>query len=130
MGSLIDFWRQRDEVEFIGVDDISVRFVRFRVQYYDRVVVICSGRIESYVKYAELVYDLFYLGFDVLIIDYRGQGRFGRLLVDSYFGYVNRFNDYVDDLAVFWQQEVQFGSWRKRYILVYSMGGAIFILFL
>ncbi len=24
-----DFWRQRDEAEFTGVDDIPVRFVRF-----------------------------------------------------------------------------------------------------
>lgn len=33
-----------------------------------------SGRIESYVKYAELAYDLFHSGFDVLIIDHRGGG--------------------------------------------------------
>ena len=64
MGPLTDFWRQRDEAEFTGVDDIPVRFVRFRAQHHDRVVVICPGRIESYVKYAELAYDLFHLGFD------------------------------------------------------------------
>ena len=40
------------------------------------------------------------------------------------------FNDYVDDLAAFWQQEVQPGPWRKRYILAHSMGGAISTLFL
>ena len=28
MGPLTDFWRQRDEAEFTGVDDIPVRFVR------------------------------------------------------------------------------------------------------
>ena len=127
---LTDFWRQRDEAEFTGVDDIPVRFVRFRAQHHDRVVVICPGRIESYVKYAELAYDLFHLGFDVLIIDHRGQGRSGRLLADPHLGHVNRFNDYVDDLAAFWQQEVQPGPWRKRYILAHSMGGAISTLFL
>ena len=111
MGPLTDFWRQRDEAEFTGVDDIPVR-------------------IESYVKYAELAYDLFHLGFDVLIIDHRGQGRSGRLLGDPHLGHVNRFNDYVDDLAAFWQQEVQPGPWRKRYILAHSMGGAISTLFL
>ena len=62
MGPLTDFWRQRDEAEFTGVDDIPVRFVRFRAQHHDRVVVICPGRIESYVKYAELAYDLFSRG--------------------------------------------------------------------
>jgi lysophospholipase len=29
------------------------------------------------VKYAELAYDLFHSGFDVMIIDHRGQGRSG-----------------------------------------------------
>ena len=28
---------------------------------HDRVIVVCPGRIESYVKYAELAYDLFHL---------------------------------------------------------------------
>lgn len=46
MGPLTDFWRQRDEAEFTGVDDIPVRFVRFRAQHHDRVIVICPGRIE------------------------------------------------------------------------------------
>ena len=36
MGPLTDFWRQRDEAEFTGVDDIPVRFVRFRAQHHDR----------------------------------------------------------------------------------------------
>lgn len=75
-----------------------------------------SRRIESYVKYAELAYDLFHSGFDVLIIDHRGQGRSGRMLSDPHRGHVDNFNDYVDDLTAFWQQEVLPGPWRKRYI--------------
>ena len=59
MGPLTDFWRQREEAEFKGVDDVPVRFVRFCAQHNDRLVLICPGRIESYVKYAEVAYDLF-----------------------------------------------------------------------
>ncbi|VFS71917.1 lysophospholipase L2 [Raoultella planticola] len=29
MGPLTDFWHQREEAEFRGVDDVPVRFVRF-----------------------------------------------------------------------------------------------------
>ncbi|HFZ8996562.1 TPA: lysophospholipase L2 [Citrobacter freundii] len=130
MGPLTDFWHQREEAEFTGVDNVPVRFVRFCAKHNDRVIVICPGRIESYVKYAELAYDLFYLGFDVLIIDHRGQGRSGRLLSDAHRGHVDSFTDYVDDFTAFWQQEVQSGPWRKRYILAHSMGGAIATLFL
>ena len=75
MGPLTDFWRQREEAEFKGVDDVPVRFVRFCAQNHDRLVLICPGRIESHVKYAEVAYDLFHSGFDVMIIDHRGQGR-------------------------------------------------------
>ncbi|KMV32795.1 MULTISPECIES: lysophospholipase L2 [Franconibacter] len=130
MGPLTDFWQQREEDEFMGVDDVPVRFVRFCAPGNDRVIVVCPGRIESYVKYAELAYDLFYCGFDVLIIDHRGQGRSGRLLEDTHRGHVVNFSDYVDDLERFWQQEVASGPWRKRYVLAHSMGGAITTLFL
>ena len=130
MGPLTDFWQQREEDEFMGVDDVPVRFVRFCAPGNDRVIVVCPGRIESYVKYAELAYDLFYCGFDVLMIDHRGQGRSGRLLEDTHRGHVVNFSDYVDDLERFWQQEVASGPWRKRYVLAHSMGGAITTLFL
>ncbi|MDU2939659.1 lysophospholipase L2 [Superficieibacter sp. 1612_C1] len=130
MGPLTDFWRQREEAEFTGVDNVPVRFVRFHAPENDRVIVVCPGRIESYVKYAELAYDLFHMGFDVLIIDHRGQGRSGRLLSDTHRGHVVNFSDYVDDFAAFWEQEVQPGPWRKRYILAHSMGGTIATLFL
>ncbi len=130
MGPLTDFWRQREEAEFKGVDDVPVRFVRFCAQNNDRLVLICPGRIESYVKYAEVAYDLFHSGFDVMIIDHRGQGRSGRLLSDTHRGHVVNFSDYVDDLAALWQQQVVPGHWRKRFILAHSMGGAIATLFL
>lgn len=130
MGPLTDFWRAREEAEFTGVDNVPVRFVRFCAPGNDRVIVVCPGRIESYVKYAELAYDLFHLGYDVLIIDHRGQGLSGRMLEDTHRGHVVNFSDYVDDLAAFWQQEVASGPWRKRYILAHSMGGAISELFL
>lgn len=129
-GPLSDFWHQREEAEFKGVDNIPLRFVRFRAGTHDRVVVICPGRIESYVKYAELAYDLFHSGFDVVMIDHRGQGRSGRLLTDTHRGHVVNFSDYVDDLATFWQQEIAPGHWRRRFILAHSMGAAIATLFL
>ena len=70
-GPLTDFWRQREEAEFIGVDNVPVRFVRFHAATNDRVFVVCPVRIESYVKSAELAQDLFNLGFDMLIIALR-----------------------------------------------------------
>lgn len=81
-------------------------------------------------KYAEVAYDLFNAGYDVLVIDHRGQGRSERILNDTHRGHVVKFSDYVDDLAAFWQREIAPGRWRQRFILAHSMGGAIVTLFL
>lgn len=69
-GPLLDFWRLREEGEFSGVGGVPIRFVRFRSARHQRVVVISPGRIESYVKYPEVAYDLFHCGYDVMILDH------------------------------------------------------------
>lgn len=129
-GPLLDFWRRREEGEFIGTQGLPIRFVRLRSPRHDKVVVISSGRIESYVKYPEVAYDLFLCGYDVMIIDHRGQGRSGRLLADTHRGHVLQFEDYVSDFAFFWQKFVAAGHYKRRFALAHSMGGAILALFL
>lgn len=106
-GTLLEFWRQREEGEFPGVDGVPIRFVRFSAPQHTRLVVVFPGRIESYVKYGEVAYDLFQAGYDVLIMDHRGQGRSGRVLQDGHRGHVIRFADYVDDVEQFWLLFVQ-----------------------
>ncbi len=129
-GPLLDFWRLREEGEFSGVDGVPIRFVRFRSARHQRVVVVSPGRIESYVKYPEVAYDLFHCGYDVVIVDHRGQGRSGRLLADTHRGHVVNFADYVDDFEQLWQREVESRGYRQRFALAHSMGGAILAQFL
>lgn len=129
-GPLLDFWRLREEGEFIGVGGVPIRFVRFRSARHQRVVVVSPGRIESYVKYPEVAYDLFQCGYDVMILDHRGQGRSGRLLADTHRGHVINFSDYVDDFTQFYQQEVKPRGYRQSFALAHSMGGAILAQFL
>ncbi|GKW11496.1 lysophospholipase L2 [Pectobacterium sp. IFB5596] len=124
-GELLDFWRQREEGEFSGVDAVPIRFVRFTAPQHDKIVVVFSGRIESYVKYSEVAYDLFHHGYDVLIMDHRGQGRSGRMLQDGHRGHVLRFSDYVDDAETLCQQHLDVKRYTRRFALAHSMGGAI-----
>lgn len=65
-------------------------------------------------KYAELAYDLFHSGFDVLIIDHRGQGRSGRGVFGLRIVVMAKFSDYVDDLEA---------SGSKRYYRVAGASG-------
>ena len=90
-GPLLDFWRQREECEFTGIENVPIRYVRFTSPEHDKVILIVPGRIESYVKYPELAYDLWHCGYDIVIVDHRGQGRSGRLLKDAHRGHVVHF---------------------------------------
>ncbi|WP_407263398.1 serine aminopeptidase domain-containing protein [Klebsiella pneumoniae] len=80
-----------------------------------------------------MAYDLFHCGFDVMIIDHRGQGRSGRLLSNTHRGHVVNFSDYVDDLAALWRQQVV-PAWftgENGFILALILwAGAIATLFL
>ncbi|MGE9553207.1 lysophospholipase L2 [Erwinia amylovora] len=127
-GPLLDFWQTREEGEFAGVGNVIIRYVRFISPQHDKVILLCPGRIESYVKYPELAWDLFHCGYDVVIIDHRGQGRSGRLLQDSHRGHVEEFNHYVDDLETLYLKEIISRHYRHRYALAHSMGGAIMAL--
>lgn len=142
-GTLLDFWRQREEGEFPGVDGVPICFVRFSAPSHNRLVVVFPGRIESYVKYGEVAYDLFQAGYDVLIMDHRGQGRSGRMLQDGHRGHVLRFTDYVDDVEQFWLRYVQPDApakdlasvdpsprYTRVFAIAHSMGGAILAHFL
>lgn len=129
-GPLLDFWRRREECEFTGVGNLNIRYVRFTSPQHRRVILIVPGRIESYIKYPELAYDLFHCGYDVVIIDHRGQGRSDRLLADSHRGHVVEFSHYVDDLETLYEKEIANSNYQQRYVLAHSMGGAILALFL
>ncbi|WP_426207039.1 lysophospholipase L2 [Providencia sp. PROV272] len=124
-GPLLDFWLRREEAEFLGVDDVPIRYVRFTHSLNNKAVVISPGRSESYMKYPEVAYDFYHLGFDVFIIDHRGQGRSGRMLDDPQKGHVEKFTDYIDDFAKFVELEVQCRHYLKCYALAHSMGSAI-----
>jgi lysophospholipase len=61
-------------------------------------VVILQGRAEFIEKYFETIADLREAGFDVCAFDWRGQGGSGRLIHDPAKGYIESFEQYVDDL--------------------------------
>lgn len=129
-GPLLSFWQQRREGEFTGVDNVKIRYVNFCSPRHQRAIVLISGRIESYIKYPEVIYDLYYNGYDVWCMDHRGQGASGRMLNDTNRGHVVKFDDYVDDLSVFIHQIVRPERYNNTYAMAHSMGGAILSLFL
>ena len=149
-GEIADFWQQGEFAHFSGAKASRINYAFFLHKEHlnpsndngKKCLVISPGRSEGYLKYKELSFDLFKLGFNVFLIDHRGQGLSERALANPHKGYVENFQYYVDDLATFiarvvsphctferkssvngkstFDQKVQ-----KPYLLAHSMGGAI-----
>ena len=61
--TLPDFWRQHAvESAFKGKDGVTIRYAALRQAKVDRAILIVNGRVESYLKYQELAWDLWRQG--------------------------------------------------------------------
>ena len=93
-------------------------------------IVISQGRNESVLKYKELAFDLSKQGYDIFLIDHRGQGFSSRLGGDAYRGHIQEFEDYVTDLSTFVDSLRLTTHYQSRFLLAHSMGGTINALYL
>ncbi len=88
-------------------------------------VAILPGRAEFIEKYFEVTGELLSRGFDVAILDWRGQGRSGRLAANPRKGHIGNFKSYELDLNAFTGQILQPFCRRPWFALAHSMGAAI-----
>ncbi|MFS1701523.1 alpha/beta fold hydrolase [Alteromonas sp. AMM-1] len=120
------FWQQQvTQGQFVGRGDVLVHYAFCIPEAARATVVISSGRIESLLKYQEVIYDLFHQGFAVFILDHRGQGLSGRMRDNPHLGFVNHFDEYVADMAHFLNQVVLPNQKGQLNLLCHSMGSAI-----
>jgi lysophospholipase len=120
------FWQ--DSVQqgtFFGKSEIEIAYAYVLHPEPIGSIVISTGRIECYLKYKEVIYDLYQNGYSVFIHDHRGQGLSGRMLDNPQIGYVGCFADYVSDFKQFIDQVVRENGQHKPKLLCHSMGGAI-----
>ena len=133
---IADFWKQGQFKHFAGVNESRINYASFINKKNPRCLVISPGRSEAYLKYKELAYDLYQQGFNIYVLDHRGQGISQRLLDNPHKGYVKDFENYVIDLHTFIEtvvnpvcrnesrntdQKIK----TKPYLLAHSMGGMI-----
>jgi lysophospholipase len=113
---------------FEGVENVDIAYAYVLHPQSRGAVVISSGRIESSIKYKEVVYDLYQNGYSVFIHDHRGQGLSGRMLNNPHIGYVGNFDEYVADFKNFIDKIVTEKTQQKPNLLCHSMGGTIGVL--
>ncbi len=121
-------WQRGNFSYFIANDGIKIHYAAFNLDRSKPSIVLSPGRGEGYLKYKELACDLINQGYQLFIIDHRGQGLSDRLLNNPYKGYVNQFDQYADDLYQFINKIVMpCCQHSKPFLLAHSMGGAIAI---
>jgi len=124
------WWLNVELGEFVGVNNINISYAYFYQEANSRDLVISPGRCESFLKYKELCYNFSQQGYNIFILDHRGQGTSQRMLVNRHKGYVQHFDHYANDLHTFIctvvNAKAKLRSASKRpYLLAHSMGGAI-----
>ena len=127
---ILAFWKQHANSHYFqGVDDKTIHSISI-ISGNDKAIVISQGRNESVLKYKEVAYDLHQQGYDIFLIDHRGQGFSERFGGDQHRGYVEEFQDYVIDLNSYINSLQLDEKYTQRYLLSHSMGGAISALYL
>lgn len=127
---ITDFWEKNAVFHsFNGVNNKQVSTVSL-LAGNSNVIVISQGRNESVLKYKELAFELSQQGYDLYLIDHRGQGFSERLGGDSDRGHVENFQNYVDDFNTYISSLELESRYQHRYLLSHSMGGTINALYL
>jgi lysophospholipase len=115
---------------FAGVDGVRIRYAAFEAEAETAALVILPGCPESFIKYAELIYDLQPLTYSIYLMDQRGMGFSERLLDDPTKIHVQKFTDYLADTRTFFETVVQERPHDKLFVLGHSTGGVIAALYL
>lgn len=90
-------------------------------------VVALPGRAEFIEKYFEVVSELLDRGFDVVVMDWRGQGGSSRQAADPAKGHINDFSAYQRDLDALRREILEPLARPPFFALGHSMGGAILL---
>jgi len=112
--------------EFTGTGGVRLSYAAFAQDNETAALVILHGKSESYIKYAELVYDLRDMGFSCYLPDQRGFGFSERIANDDTEKvYVESFDDYIADLKIFIDTVVRRKPHARLYLLAHSLGGCV-----
>ena len=88
-------------------------------------ILLFSGRSEYLEKYGRVARDVTAAGYDILSLDWRGQGFSDRLAPDPRVGHVESFTDYQQDVAALVASAKARDLPKPWYLVGHSMGGCI-----
>ena len=109
-------------------DNVGLRVARWRASgACAGTVAIFPGRAEFLEKYFEVAAELLDRNFDVVILDWRGQGGSERLAPDPGKGHVGHFSAYQRDLDALRREVLEPSCRPPFFALGHSMAGAVLL---
>ncbi len=106
-------------------DDVRLRVALWRAEDAAGTVLLFPGRTEYVEKYAPVAEQLTGAGYNVLAIDWRGQGLADRLQDNPRPGHVEDFAQYQLDVVAMVEAAAALELPEPWHLLAHSMGGAI-----
>lgn len=119
------FYQQGRKCDFEASRDVRLSARSWLHDAADATLLIVGGRNESHAKYAEVAYDFFTRGYDVWTYDHRGQGFSQRELENTQIGWIENFQNYVNDLDIFYNRVILPQRRKKFFIVAHSMGACV-----
>ena len=77
---------------FLSFDGLKIDYMYYQQPNAKAQLVVSSGRTETYLLYMEVLYDFVLQGYNVFILDHRGQGLSQRLTDNPQIGHVEHFD--------------------------------------
>lgn len=125
----LDFYfKEARSIIFTGNRDLEIYTTAYLHPEPKGAIVLSGGLGEASIKYVEEMHYFYQLGYSVFSIDHRDQGFSGRADIgDPHYGYVESFQDYVDDFTNWMENHVRTRLDPKKplYLLAHSTGAAI-----
>ena len=106
-------------------DDVRIRIGGWRAEDAKGTVLLFDGRSEYIEKYGRNAKDFLANDYNLLTIDWRGQGLSDRLTEDTAAGHVCDFPDYQNDVKAMMDHAEELGFGGPYFAIGHSMGGLI-----
>ncbi|MCG8572315.1 MAG: alpha/beta fold hydrolase [Spirochaetes bacterium] len=127
---VLPYYQSFEKGNFQSIEGVPISYIKKELEQENGALIFVLGYGESYIKYAEVMYDLQDLQLSYYAYDHCGMGFSGRLLEDPVKTYINSFESYVTDLNTFITDIVQSKKHKKLFLIAHSMGGGVATLFL
>jgi alpha-beta hydrolase superfamily lysophospholipase len=117
-----NWWREFVKYSKFNRQGLDIVCASFEPPHPLGCIVIVTDWNETFLKYADLIRNLYLHNYSVYTYDHQSQGLSGRWLVEPQLTWIHTFDDYVDDFVFYLTTVARQNSSRPIFVIAHSMG--------